>query len=456
MLGYGRKMARVTVAALAGALLVLGIAAGPASAASAISVTDVAFGSVNVGSSSTQTVTVSNSGDASFTVSSIILGNNAPGAFSIPAANDSCTGATVAAGGHCTFKVAFAPPNRGLFSAMATIGSDAADSSDNVSSLSGSGVAPAVTFTPDAISFGEQIRGTTSAAETLKIENTGDATLQFTVTKTGANPGDFAIENNGCLGFPKSLAPGASCLLDVRFTPAADGARTAAIRVTSNAPPSGQDDLQLGGTGTSPLLGLEPAALSFGDQLVGSPSAARTLTIRNAGTGTLVLGSIAVTGSDYSVDDSDCLPFPRLLSAGQSCSVRVTFLPGGAGARSGGVHVETNAGGGDATLSGNGTQPATTTGTSGADTSQPGTAPPTSTEVIAQTVAPPPTRCRVPRLTGKTLSAARRALRAAGCALGKVRKARSSKPAGRVMRQGLRAGRRVPRGTKVALVLSRR
>jgi hypothetical protein len=65
--------------------------------------------------------------------------------------------------------------------------------------------------------------------------------------------------------------------------------------------------------------------------------------------------------------------------------------------------------------------------------------------------------CVVPRLVGKTLRSARKALRAAHCRLGKVtrKRTRRVKP-GRVLRQRPAAHRRLPAGSKVAIVLSRR
>ncbi|HJR01551.1 MAG TPA: PASTA domain-containing protein, partial [Methylomirabilota bacterium] len=64
--------------------------------------------------------------------------------------------------------------------------------------------------------------------------------------------------------------------------------------------------------------------------------------------------------------------------------------------------------------------------------------------------------CVVPRLKGKTLKAARKALRRAHCALGKVRRAYSSKvKRGRVVAQKPRPGARRRAGAKVALTLSR-
>jgi hypothetical protein len=63
--------------------------------------------------------------------------------------------------------------------------------------------------------------------------------------------------------------------------------------------------------------------------------------------------------------------------------------------------------------------------------------------------------CAVPRLLGKRLAAARRSIRAAHCAVGRVRRASSHKARGRVIRQSLRPGLRKPAGTKVNLVVSK-
>jgi hypothetical protein len=70
--------------------------------------------------------------------------------------------------------------------------------------------------------------------------------------------------------------------------------------------------------------------------------------------------------------------------------------------------------------------------------------------------AAPAPRCVVPRLKGRTLAAARRVLAHSRCALGKVSRRRSHKRAGVVLRQSRAPGRRLPRGTRVALVLARR
>jgi hypothetical protein len=68
---------------------------------------------------------------------------------------------------------------------------------------------------------------------------------------------------------------------------------------------------------------------------------------------------------------------------------------------------------------------------------------------------PPPARCKVPRVIGKKLAVAKRAITRAHCRVGRVRKARSRRARGRVVSQSPRAGVKRPRGTRVKLVVSR-
>jgi hypothetical protein len=65
-------------------------------------------------------------------------------------------------------------------------------------------------------------------------------------------------------------------------------------------------------------------------------------------------------------------------------------------------------------------------------------------------------RCAVPRLKGKTLLGARRALARANCRLGRVTRSYSTSVAfGRVIRQQPTAGRRLARNARIGVVLSR-
>jgi hypothetical protein len=79
----------------------------------------------------------------------------------------------------------------------------------------------------------------------------------------------------------------------------------------------------------------------------------------------------------------------------------------------------------------------------------PASPPPPRTPVVV-------VRCVVPKVSGKTLAAARTALKRKKCAVGKVRKAYSGRvKKGRVVAQSVKPGKRLARGAKVGLVVSR-
>jgi uncharacterized delta-60 repeat protein len=70
---------------------------------------------------------------------------------------------------------------------------------------------------------------------------------------------------------------------------------------------------------------------------------------------------------------------------------------------------------------------------------------------------PPPAQrhCLVPRVVGMRLVRAKKRIRARHCAVGRIRRASSRRPRGRVVRQSPRAGLRKPLRSRVSLVVSR-
>jgi hypothetical protein len=103
-----------------------------------------------------------------------------------------------------------------------------------------------VTLTPNTFSFGDQLSGGTSAAQTFTLSNNSansvtNIGVQFV---GGATPADFT-QTNSCSG---GLAAGASCAINVTFTPQASGQRAATLYVTDSDPTSPQT-AALSGTG---------------------------------------------------------------------------------------------------------------------------------------------------------------------------------------------------------------
>jgi hypothetical protein len=78
----------------------------------------------------------------------------------------------------------------------------------------------------------------------------------------------------------------------------------------------------------------------------------------------------------------------------------------------------------------------------------------TTTTTAGQSPAPAAKACVVPKLVGKTLKQAKRALKKAGCKTGKAKSKKSKKKKGRILKQGKKAGTRLPAGATVPITVS--
>lgn len=193
-----------------------------------------------------------------------------------------------------------------------------------------------------ALSFNNQVMGTTSGAQTVTVTNTGTTVLTISgITVTGTNASDFA-ETNNCAS---SLATNSSCTISVTFTPGASGARSASVNLTDSAPGSPQT-VSLSGTGvaTAPVVSLNPTSLTFSSQTVGIASASQTITVTNGGSAALTINSIAITGANAG-DFSDTTTCTTSLAISASCVITVVFTPTASGARSASVTLTDSASG---------------------------------------------------------------------------------------------------------------
>src|SRR3989442_9752498 len=95
----------------------------------------------------------------------------------------------------------------------------------------------------------------------------------------GAHSRSFAFAaGNTCPTGAGSVAPGASCTISISFTPAAPGARAATVNITDDAADSPQS-VSLTGTSVTPsTVTLSATSSTFGNQRVGTTSAAKTET----------------------------------------------------------------------------------------------------------------------------------------------------------------------------------
>ncbi|OGP93389.1 MAG: hypothetical protein A2157_17995 [Deltaproteobacteria bacterium RBG_16_47_11] len=95
------------------------------------------FGSLNLGSTSTKSITLSSTGNVDLVVGTIGLSGTNQGEFSIQ--NDNCSGRTITPSGNCTLDILFSPTSLGSKSALLSIPSNALDTPTLILSLGGAG-----------------------------------------------------------------------------------------------------------------------------------------------------------------------------------------------------------------------------------------------------------------------------------------------------------------------------
>jgi photosystem II stability/assembly factor-like uncharacterized protein len=300
----------------------------------ALSATALTFANQTVNTTSPPwTVTLTNSGNSDLTISGITT----TGDF---AETNNCP-SSLAASTSCGINITFTPTATGTRTGSLSV-TDNAPGSPQTVGLAGTGMAPAVTLSANSLTFQSQAVNTSSAPKTVTLTNSGNSSLAISGI---AATGDFA-ETNNCLS---SLAAGASCGINITFTPTATGTRTGSVSVTDNAPGSPQT-VTLSGTGTAPTVMFSPNTVTFASQRVNTTSAPQTVTLTNSGTSSLTISGIATTG-DFAVTNN-C---PGSLAASGSCSINITFTPTAAGMRAGTLSVTDDAPGSPQTVSLTGT-----------------------------------------------------------------------------------------------------
>jgi hypothetical protein len=297
-----------------------------AKVAGALIASPAVFGPQRVGAaaSAPQTVTVTNTSAGSVKLGAAAIAGANAADFAVTA--DSCSNLTIDAGETCTAAVTFKPGAAG--ERLATLSFDGDDLSVL---LSGTGTTPILGFGPGvtSIPFGSQRIGTTMPHPVV-ITNDGTASLTISgATLAGNDAAELAIGANGCIGL--ALAPGSSCTIDVAFSPATVGAKTAELRVVDDAAGS-PHILPITGTGTSPVAVLSGSSLTFAPQAVGTMSESQVVSVGNSGTATLLVGTVNVDGASASeFHVSGCAG--ANVAPGSDCVVNVRFAPTADGAR---------------------------------------------------------------------------------------------------------------------------
>jgi hypothetical protein len=289
----------------------------------------VGFENISVGSTSaTVGVLLANVGSTAISLGSVqisgdyALTNNCPATLTVAAS--------------CLLDVTFTPQVAGTRTGSIVVNDNAGG--PHTINLTGTGTGFVTAF-PTIVNFGNQPVGTNSPSQLVNLTNSSTLFPAVTVTNVQTT-GDFT--STGCvppLGGPASLNPQSQCLIFVVFSPTATGVRSGTLTITDSDPSSPQIVTLTGigipaATGGSGSVSVSPAALNFGNQLVGSTSGSQSATITNAIQVSVTL-SINKASGDFA-ENNNC---PATLTAGATCTITITFAPTAVGGRTGSVAI---------------------------------------------------------------------------------------------------------------------
>ncbi len=295
------------------------------------------FANTNVGQVATaRQFTITNNGSAPTGALSVALGGGDATQYQIIAGSDLCTGIALAAAASCTVSVTFAPTAGGVAHAALTVAGSPGGAVH--ASLLGLGVSTAsLAIAPPSRAFGSVVTGTMSPVLTFTVTNQGGQVSGVpAVSLTGVNAAQFAIAGSTCTA---TLAPGASCVVQIRFAPTTTGAATAAISVSATPGGTVTGDLLGGGIAAGGLI-IIPSSTTFPLTSIGDSAGVQTLTVQNSGSAATGTVSISAAGGDFS-STNNC----ATLAPGAICTVSVIFTPTAIGQRTGIVTASANPGG---------------------------------------------------------------------------------------------------------------
>ncbi|MFT3854780.1 MAG: choice-of-anchor D domain-containing protein [Ilumatobacteraceae bacterium] len=297
------------------------------------------LGTVAVGSSSQPAaVTFTNPSSVSVTLAAV-TGVTAP--FSVSA--DTCSNSTVPPAGTCTVTVVFSPTEADSSTAAVTVTGDGL--SEPVSaSLSGTGraLARSISISPTTLQFPSTALGARGGPVGATVTNTGEVAVDISgISIGGTDGGQFVLTGNGCASV--SLAPGATCAIEVTAIPSRSGSLRGTVTATGAQDESASATLAVTATSattttrasatTQPTtttapgrLSASPFAVTFPATPIGSTSPTVPVTITNVGSSTVSKLTVEVVGDEqYAVDGGSCAGAD--LAAGRSCTVEVAITP---------------------------------------------------------------------------------------------------------------------------------
>jgi hypothetical protein len=287
----------------------------------------ISFGNVQVGTSQTQSDTLSNTGGTSLTVTQQAV--SGPG-FSTSGLSFPLT---LAPGQSATFSVIFSPQSTGVASGNLALTNDSSTTPLNIALSATAVAAGSLTGNPTSFTFSNVLVGA-SQTQTETLKNSGGESL--TITQAALTAAGFSYTG---LSLPLTLAPNQSTTFGVVFSPTTAGAANGTLSITLSGS-STTLDVALSGTAVLPAtLTATPSSLTFTSVQVGK-NQTQTETVQNTGGVSATISQASVAGTGFSISG---LAAPVTLAPGQSTPFSVTFTPQSAGNFTGSVAIASNA-----------------------------------------------------------------------------------------------------------------
>jgi hypothetical protein len=316
--------------------------ASPGAGSLTASPTTVAFGSVTVGSPATSHISLVNSSSGPVVISQLTVSSKSfsyDGLGTLPF--------TLAANSTATLNVHFGPSTAGAASAELVIASISPGSTSTTVQMTGTGVATApsaagagLTVSSRTVAFGSVAVGTPSI-QPVTLTSSGTAA----VIVSGGTLSGTGFTMSG-VTFPLTLNAGQTATLNLQFDPAAAGAATGNLTLTSDAEASPSDIVQMTGTGVAaapPAAGagltVSSSTVAFGSVAVGTPST-QSLTLTSSGTTALIVSGATLSGAGFTMSGAT---FPLTLNAGQTATLSLQFDPTATGAATGTLTISSDA-----------------------------------------------------------------------------------------------------------------
>lgn len=286
----------------------------------------VDFGSVNVGNSANQQVSVSNGSSAPVQISELTTSN---ASFSV----EETLPVSIPAGGALSLRVHYSPTTITDSSAQMSIMTSTSTNAATTVKLHGKGSKGGASTQPSLSSISCQ-------SSSLSGAGTDNCTVSLSSAATSGSVTVNLSSNSTAVSVPSSLAvPAGSSTATFTATVAAVSSTQSVILTASANGTSNTFVLQLNASAPSvPTLSASTTSLSFGSVALNT-AVTKSISLTSTGTAPVNISAGTLTGAGFSVSGAT---FPATLNPGQAIVLTAQFAPTAAGSVTGQLAIASN------------------------------------------------------------------------------------------------------------------